>query len=343
MDSARVNVNVDGLKPVAKSLKSIESLKVEPNLMVTAKADGEFTVVTYEEGKVVALNRWGRARWNMKLLDELGKALSCKGIRKAVLICELYAVAEDGGMLRVNDFISIIKGKDDLLIEKQVKLCVFDINMINDVKPNESYRWRLDELTEWLKDCELCHAVPFIQPTSLEDVKLFWRKWVEEKGWEGLFARCNSNFFKIKPVLEVDAVVVGINKKSRFREKEVTSLRVALMDKEGVFVELGDVASGIDLELRKALWKLIDYKVGEDDDTIWIKPFLVVKVEFTDTFQGECRRFSFKTDEMFGGKEGYVLEPPAMFYHLRHPRLLGFRQDKKVEPYDLRLEQIAVS
>lgn len=74
--------------------------------------------------------------------------------------------------------------------------------------------------------------------------------WVEERGYEGLFVRSDGDLYKIKKHATVDAEVIGINKRKKFAEKQVTSLKVAFMDKEGRLIELGNVASGIDYPLR---------------------------------------------------------------------------------------------
>ena len=165
------------------------------------------------------------------------------------------------------------------------------------------------------------------------EVEDFWRRYVEEGGYEGVVARSGGEIYKVKPTRDVDAVIVALNKRELFRERKITSLKVALMDEDGNFVELSDVASGITHELRSFLWRLTEYRVAEDDEAVWIKPFVVCTLEYTETFKSVRRRWRFE-----GGQ--YINAGEVEFYSLRHPRLVGFRGDKSVNPRDLSLKQV---
>jgi ATP-dependent DNA ligase len=106
------------------------------------------------------------------------------------------------------------------------------------------------------------------------------------------------------------------------------------MDDQGRLVEIGDCASGITQDLRTSLWKLMDFKVAEDDKAVWVKPMVICTVQYTDVFKGKNKVYSF--DE----KNGYAHVGYTDLVRLRHPRLVGFRPDKRVTPEDLRVEQI---
>jgi ATP-dependent DNA ligase len=106
------------------------------------------------------------------------------------------------------------------------------------------------------------------------------------------------------------------------------------MNAEGNFVEIGDCAYGIDWELRTRLWELMDYKTGEDDQAVWVKPMVVCTVQYTDLFKGRNKVYSY--DE----KQGYQHIGTTELARLRSPRLMDFRSDKRVTPEDLRVEQL---
>lgn len=316
-----------------KSLISIPRLHINADTIVTAKADGDFNLYSYNRnGESCTINRWNTKRTNLPCLLALTQALDRQQfIQTAKLLLELYAV-ENGKMLKLPKYLHHVKTGD---INK-VRAGIFDLISINGNRIPHDYGWKLDEMKSWLDGTDLCHVLPYIHPKTVEDVKQFWNLWVVGRGYEGLVARNGGDIYKIKKHANVDAVVIGINKRPKLADKQVTSLRLALMDKNGNFVELGDVASGIDHALRSKLYNFIDtFKISEDKDTIYIKPFLIVEIKYTETYDRDRNIFTIENDgrrKILGTRK---------FYSLREPRLVRFRTDKTVNPTDLRLEQIA--
>jgi len=93
------------------------------------------------------------------------------------------------------------------------------------------------------------------------------------------------------------------------------------------------VASGIDLKLRRELYRLIDLKVQEDSKTIYIKPLIVAKIVYQETYEAD--RPLLKWD---GSK--YSSVGSTRFLSLRSPRLVDFRKDKKPTPEDIGVNQL---
>ena len=331
---------IDHLKPVMKLLKSIMDIKLIPNLtVVQVKCDGEFNLLRYnKEGETYTLNRWGRKRTELPALKELQDTLAQMSFRQAEFLVELYA-KEGDTPLKLPQFIHYIKsGKEELL--NKIHIGVWDILSIDGKPVKENYLWKYDEASSWFKNCKLVSVLPYLQPRNHAEIKTFWQVFVEKLGYEGLVIRNNSDIYKLKPKGEFDAVIIGLNKESGygkrtlFEEKQqVPSLRLAVMNEKGDFIEVGDCASGLNEELRKALYKLTKFKVGEDDKCVYIKPRVVVQVEYTETYRKERRVLRFD-----GEKFTQVGTTP--FVSLRHPRLLRFRPDKTVNPTDLRATQI---
>jgi ATP-dependent DNA ligase len=182
-------------------------------------------------------------------------------------------------------------------------------------------------------------VLPYIKPKTHMDIQQFWKQHVEKLGYEGLVIRNNSETAKLKPKGELDAVLIAINKKSgygkanMFSQQQVTSLHLALMTPQGEYVEIGDCASGINHQLRTSLYKLMQFKIAEGNDKVWIKPFLIVNVEYTDLFQSQNKVYQYD------GKQ-YRQTKTTPLIKMRHPRLISFRGEKKATPQDIGLNQI---
>jgi len=314
MKETFTDIKIDHLKPQMKTLPSFKALKIVPGqTVVQVKADGEFTKLSYSKEGSFTVNRWGRARTDFPALNEFAEAMKKTSIGKAELLCELH-VMEDGKPLKLPDYIHHIKSGDPELIKK-VNIGIFDLISINGQPVKQNFAWKLDEVSRWLENCKLCRVLPYIKPATIQDVENFWNTWVEGKGYEGLVARSDGELYKVKPFSEVDAVIIGVNKRKLFWSKQVTSIKLALMDDQGRFIEIGDCASGIDHKLRLSLWKLMDFKVAEDDKMVWVKPVVICTVQYTDIFKGKNKVFSYEE-----GK-GYAHVGYAELVRLRHPRL----------------------
>ncbi|MBA7486582.1 DNA ligase [subsurface metagenome] len=322
---------VKNYKPIAKSLPPLFSkIKITDDTIVTVKADGGFNLFSYSRhGESFTLNLWDTKRTDLPCILELKEALDRQPIDSAKLLLELYAV-EDDKMLQLPKYIHNVKTGD----KGKVRAGIFDLISINGTEIKEGYAWKLEEVESWLKNCKLCHVLPHIKPESVKDIENFWNTWVKGRNYEGLFVRVSDSLFKVKKRESVDVVLIGINKRAKLKDKQVTSVKYALMLEDGRFLELGDVASGIPHDLRKALYQLLDYKTGEDNDTIFVKPMIVLEVEYTETFQKNRRIFIFNEGKMWNNG----MKP---FFSLRHPRLLRIRIDKTVCENDLRLSQMS--
>lgn len=339
----KVDLDIGHLKPTMKALKSIDdipsklvhegkiALDSKEKVVVMVKADGMFSVAYYDTKTCYTVNDYGILRSDFPAINELCATLRGRGLMEAVLLCEIYGVDADGRPIILPRFMHTLKGKGT--DHTRIRIGVWDLLRTDGALVQMDYGWKMDEVSEWLEGCRYCHVLPYIKPESLGEIREFWKRHVEEGGYEGLVVRVGGEIYKIKPSRDVDAVIIGLNKRELFSQKQITSLKLALMDGDGSFVVLGDVASGIDHELRSFLWRLMEYRVGEDEECVYIKPFVIVTVEYTETFESVKEKLRFKDGQ-------YIKDGEMAFYSLRHPRLVGFRRDKKVNPRDLRLSQI---
>jgi ATP-dependent DNA ligase len=204
--------NINNLKPNMKTLDSLDLLKLSSETVITAKLDGEFTLLSYtKDGETYTLNKWGHKRQDFPALNQFIEAMNKTPLTHVEMLCELYA-QENGKPANLPTFLRYIKGKDKKLDD--IHIGIWDLIKIDGYAPQQTYAWKLEEVERWLQGCTHVKVVPYIKPHTIEEVKNFWRTCVEEKGYEGLVIRNGDDIYKIKPCLEVDAVIIGINKKS---------------------------------------------------------------------------------------------------------------------------------
>ena len=335
MIDEETSISVKHLMPKSEALNSVEDIPLEDDTIIMAKADGEFTVVYYDSKQCYAVNQYGRMRRDFPAINELCGAIG--KLMEAVFLCELYAV-EDDKPLTVNKFLSMAKGKNAL--PEALRLGVFDLLTTNGEPVTEEYGWKMDEVSNWLKGCHYCHVLPYIRPQIKEQMVDFWKHYVEEVGFEGVMVRSKGKIWKIKPTADVDAVIIGLNKRSLFDQEKITSFKTALMDEEGGLLELTDVASGINHDLRSTLWRLMKYKTHEDNSTVYIKPMIVCTIEYQETFIEDHKGDPVLKRRWTYADGKYTSEEKRSFVSLRFPRLVRFRGDKEVNPQDLRVTQL---
>jgi len=338
MIEGKTELKIDHYKPTMKGLVSLDHVDFRLGLISMAKADGEFTLLKYKNGRAFTINRYGHLRSDYPALNEAVKALEKAGVESAEILCELYAVDDRGKPLILPEFIRTAKGADRKL--ENLRLGVWDLISVNGKPVVQDYEWKLREMDSWFEGCKRVYVLPWIKPESRAELKKFWDVWVTEAGYEGLVIRCNGDIFKVKPVIDVDAVIIAINKVGSngkpvkgFSEGLVRSVKLALMDKQERFVVIGDCVVPKP-PIQKALWVLMDFKVQKEDRAVYVQPLVVVQVRFNSLFHGSRVRLLEFTDR------GYVEAGEMTFWKMRNPRFIRFRTDKEVNVKDLRLDQV---
>lgn len=353
MQVEKLQVDIDQFKPTMKNVGYFDDIPLEATV-VSAKLDGEFTILYHDNDSTFIVNRYGKARKNFPAVNEAREILTRSGLNKAIFKLEHYAMGPDGHPLKAWDFNHIVKSVPEQIT--QLRFAFFDIVALRGLKPTMSYSEKLDLLKTLFTDAEYCHVVPYIEPSSTADVVEFWDIFVEKMGYEGIIVNAGSTtqkegkFFKKKPIQDVDVVILGINKKPKFSEQLVTSLKIGVMDEDGDFIVVGDVSSGITKALRSYFWKLTQLEVkctvwGSDqpympDKVLWIKPAIVAAVKYQEKIEKTSKGNPIGKDKIrFDGTQ-YIKTAERTYYSLRHPRFEGVRGDKKVQFIDIPASQL---
>jgi len=303
-------------------------------LLSTSSTGLQFSLVAYDERHgAVIINDWGKMRKSYPALEDLERSCRVREYRSLKVLAEPHLVIE-GKMRKLPEFLHAMKSHDDQLL-KEIRLGVWDLVELNGVKPTQSYAWRLQECSNVLNGTDRVYVLPHLVSPTSEQLRSFWEEFVIEKRYEGLvITDRGEQRYRLKPVRNIEAVIVGLNKKAKLLEGEATSVRIALMDGEGDFVEVGDLGTATDREMSRTLYKLMKHMAQEEAKTFYVRPIVVVELEFTATYEAVQAKLRWNG-------ERYVRVGAVNFFSLREPRLTRFRSDKRPIPADVPIEQLA--
>jgi ATP-dependent DNA ligase len=279
--------------------------------------------------------------------EEAARIFKEAKIKSAVIPSELYR-CEEAGRSRVSD---TAKALADKSLQDKLRLAFFDIvNLDGEHFKSKTYKDVIEKLAS------LCGGNVYLHPArcetaeSRDQVKGLFTKWVDEEGGEGLIVRSELPIvYKLKNRYTLDAVIVGFAEGTGDIKNQIRTLLVALMTEDGDFQVIGKCpGSTLDTETRKNLFqKLLDMKVESDYTEIdsnrlafhMIKPEIVVEISINEA--------------IFENNSGPIFDPLLEFkdgaYHrlrnvhgisMIHPAFSRFREDKNVNPQDIRHSQI---
>lgn len=307
--------------------------KCQRNVTAQVKADGEFNYIKYSrEGETYLVNRFGRKTTDLPALKELKDLLMKWNFVEAEILAELYAVDEQGKPLTLPNLIHFLKGHETHL-RQQIKLGLFDLQSINGTRSDLTYPIKYETMQAWCNGGKLVQVLEWIEPKDVAEVERYWKEKVEGEKWEGLVIRVNGDCWKLKPNCDIDVAIIGINKNNKgFEEGKAKSLKMALMNDDGGFVEIGD-CSGVGEEEAKELFKLTEFKIGEDNTTVFVQPIVIVTIEYIQTYP-DTRNKVYRLDG------GFKESGEQTLVRLRNPHVKGYRADKKACIEDISLSQL---
>src|SRR5262245_14026773 len=321
---------------------------------VSRKIDGEFTVLVFRQGEAFTLNPGGTVRVGLPALDEAVRLLSKAGVKEAMLACELYAAREERRS-RVHDIVSLA-GKPSKTAElEQMHLAVFDIISLNGSPPPMVFAQTWQQIVKLLDKGQRIRPVEARWVEKPDAIRELYAEWVEKEGAEGIVCRSDAaGSFKIKPRHNLDVAVIGFAESSGDRAGLLHDMLVAVLRKEGTFHVLGRVGGGFTDDQRKELLSDLkdmvvesEYSEVSSDHVAYqmVRPEWVVEISCLDLVSQNTR----------GGPVGrMVLDWHANNRHsidraLRRlplasvisPQFIRRREDKQVQPTDVRINQVA--
>ena len=294
-------------------------------------------MLSYSNDVTSTMNKYGRVEdgKNVPAILEAETLLrkNCPTIKSARFLAEMYVRDANDRPLRVSDFVHYLKGGDAKLREK-ICLGFFDFVELNGKKINEDWRWKLEEMKRMLGNTKRVHVLPFCQAKTKLDIEKAWNNLKNNLGYEGLVIHTEDTTYKMKPEIELDAVIVAMQKNDGYTKKQVTSVRCALMTGPDTFLEIGDVSSGITHQLRHELWKFkTEFGLQETDKMAYVHPLIVIKIRINGFFTKDMPKWKLVNGE----RVDLGLKPSIT---MRHPCLEEIRQDKEPNVHEIGLNQI---
>jgi hypothetical protein len=331
------------MKPI--DADSIKKLPVA-NYHVSRKIDGEFNCLVYQEGEAILVNPGGTVRAGLPDLAIFEWNMQAAQYRRAIIAGELWY---DRGEARervhdVTRFARRPESETDLL---NLRFSAFDIIDL-DGRQFESFQDMWIALEQVMSD-QLPVPEYYWLNTPDETASQF-ATWTAD-GHEGIVLRSDAaGSYKVKPRHSIDAVVIGFTEGTDERRGMIHDLLVALMRADGTYHVLGRVGSGFtDAERREWLCDLQDQVVASDyveanDGMAYrmVRPTWVIEISVLELITQSTRGEPIKSmvlDREGDGCWRIVRKMPLAA--MISPQFVRRRDDKSVNPVDLRLEQIS--
>jgi len=316
---------------------------------VTVKYNGELAALVCQDARSSVYNSYGRVRTGFPITEVLTEICSQKKIHNLVVFGELYAVDDSEAPLPLNQVMSIIKAPKSPSDIDRIRVAVFDVySMDGEVLfGNVPYEDRFILIYQLFKDNGTIHPVAGRSGVTGENViqELFDRHVIREN-YEGLVIRKNGAV-KIKPVHSLDLAVVGVFEGTGRLTDSLGGLVCAFMAPDRTLMYACRVGTGFSDDQRDDLWRELVSQAVHPPSRVMEKklrkpvhlvpPELVAEVEATDFLQRdvECLKWHPR-------KEIYTKAGELPGFVLQFPRFIRFREDKTVNPQDLRIEQVPV-
>lgn len=309
--------------------------------LVSRKYDGELWFLVVKNGERYLTNPKGKViDGSIPILD------AAQELPDGVIIAgELFAHTA-GARERVGELRSVLFSGEDA-DTALMRFGAFDILQDSAQPPATDYSDRLDRLTELLPESENLFPIPCETCESTGELKEVFERYTSQGQSEGLIARVSNGLtYKIKPEIELDAVVLAYTAKAG--ATSVRSLLLGLVGDDERFYLIGGVGASRHSD-SEALFKTLS--ASEVESTIrrasvggslyrFVEPKVVVKITCTD-IQSEAadgsdiEQLILNFDGSTWTKLGTTACPSPL-----HPSLSRVRDDKSPSTEETSFSQL---
>ena len=360
-----IPITSDVLEDISKE-KSLWN--IGKNVYVSKKIDGESTFYVYEEkteeSKSFFCNAGTyRVYLGLKASEDLEEIMKSKGIRKAIIPGELFAVSTEPPDFEersfIKDFISYSRKPSSQEELDRIGFRAFDLIQLNedDSYIDKKYEIRYEKLKGVLPEQGRIALVDTVIMND-HDISSFYDEVVIQKGAEGLVIRNSINFkgYKVKPVHNLDAVIIGVSegrKGSRLQSDQLATSLLALRYPDGTYQVISKCGGGLSDDQRREIWNMVEFanSRGFIEATTrgaayrMVKPQLIAQINYLDISTHGVDNEPVMQNTLRYDEENNEWIPlrPVPFMALISPRFVRsnpIRDDKTIDSKDVRLEQI---
>jgi hypothetical protein len=331
---------------IAKKIPTAEYL-------VSRKIDGEFTVFIFRDSLAFTLNPGGTLRLGLPWQQEAAKMLEAAGVKQAMVAGELYVTNDQGRRERVHDVTTVARQPASEAHLEQLRFAVFDLIDIDGQSVDSPYSSTWQRIEEIFGGGRLVHPVETMRLNAVADIEQKFADWVEGQGAEGLVVRSDAGgFFKIKPRHTLDAVVIGFTESTEDRTGMMHDLLLAVMRRDGSLQVLCRVGGGFTEDLRREMLSDLkdmivesEYAEVNSDHVAYqmVRPEWVIEISCLDmisqtTRGGAVNRMVLNWN---AATKKYEIIRRLPLVSVISPQFIRRREDKSVNPSDVRVQQIA--
>ena len=316
-------------------------------LFASPKIDGELWFLVLRDGELALVNPRGRVMFgDLPLLVEARETLGKRATGSVVLAGELFA-ARKAGRPRVGDVAAAVSEN----APERLGFAAFDVLQSDGADAyGMPYEERLRLLREWLEGGKRTAAIKTEIVNDRENALRLFGEWAAEGKGEGIILRpTDGRIFKLKPYVTLDAAVIGFTVRADAPE-QARSLLLALMRENGQLQLIGSCGNLGEEEQRRVLYTRLastvvssNYRYASSSGALFrfVRPELVIEVRLTDLQSADSSERPVERMVLaYSTERGYEARRPMEGVSILHPVLERVRDDKSVNPTDVRASQV---
>ena len=309
---------------------------------VSTKHDGHFYLLSFDGTKATLTNHGGSIITDLPLLNEASALLKDK-CKTVVLAGELYLYKKDG---RTRSF-DMTAALDDKSAD--IYFAAFDLLTLDGEQVSLNLKSLDEKLNAVLSGGKSLHAIKNSIVESRKDIAALYKSIVEDGGHEGIVVRShNGPTYKIKPLITLDAVILGYSEGQGSRAGMLREVLVGLCVAKDEYLLLTKVGNGYSEDERIKLLKDLEKKKvdsgyievsGSNVAFTMVAPNQVVEFSCLDVF-GENSKGGI-SKMCLSYKDGtYTATGKQPMASVISPVFIKMRTDKNPDTEDAGLSQI---
>ena len=309
---------------------------------VSTKFDGHLYLLSFDGKNTELINHGGTTLTDLPLLKDATKLLKGK-CNDILLAGELY-LSKDGERTRSFDMTAVLDEKSE-----NIHFAVFDLLMLDGQEVSLGIKELDEKLSSVLSGGKMVYPVNNSFVESRKDIAAQYKEIVEEGGHEGIVVRSlNGPTYKVKPLITLDAVILGYAEGDGNRAGMLKEFLVGLCIAKDQYLLLTKVGNGYSDDERKKLLKEFEKKKvdsgyievsGSNVAFTMVAPNQVLEFSCLDVF-GENSKGTISKMALSFKDGSYSAMGKQPMASVIAPVYLKMRTDKKATTADAGLSQI---